>query len=52
LTYFGYKPGVVDGWFGQNTQNALLKFQNKQGLAASGQLDDATFKALKDAAMG
>jgi hypothetical protein len=51
LTYLGYRPGQVDGWFGRNTQNALIKFQSDRRLAASGQLDDATFDALKNVAL-
>ena len=38
--------GGVDGWFGKNTQNALLKFQEDERLAPSGKPDDATVAAL------
>lgn len=45
---FSGLPGVggVDGWFGENTQNALLKFQEDSGLPQSGQPDDVTVAAL------
>ena len=44
-------PGVggVDGWFGKNTQNALLTFQSAHGLARSGKPDAATLEALAQA---
>jgi hypothetical protein len=51
LTYLNYGPGGVDGWFGQDTQNALIKFQSDTGLPASGHPDDPTLTALEQAAM-
>lgn len=38
--------GGVDGWFGKNTQNALLQFQQNESLPATGRPDDATVAAL------
>lgn len=46
LTYQGYKPGSVDGWFGDNTQKAVIRFQKANALPVSGKLDDATLVAL------
>jgi hypothetical protein len=46
LAYRGYAPGGVDGWFGTNTQKALISFQNSAGLPPTGQLDDDVFQAL------
>jgi phage tail tape-measure protein len=37
---------AVDGRNGPNTQSALRSFQEKNGLTASGTLDDATLNAL------
>lgn len=50
LSYLKYNAGGVDGWFGQNTQKALLQFQKDTGIGPSGYLDDATFAALEQAA--
>jgi hypothetical protein len=49
LTYLGQTPGTVDGWFGINTQNALIKFQKAEGLPATGQIDDSVLAALEKA---
>jgi len=39
-------PGAVDGMFGPQTQKALVAYQAKHGLPTTGQLDEATRKAL------
>lgn len=52
LTFLGYNPSGVDGWFGHNTQKALIKFQRDKGLEQSGLLDVAVFSALQREAMG
>jgi hypothetical protein len=36
----------VDGWFGNNTENAVKEFQNEHGLTANGKLDANTFSQL------
>ncbi len=51
LTYLGYTPGVVDGWLGKKTKDALMKFQTDQALSATGQIDSSTLDALEKAAM-
>lgn len=50
LTYAGFHPGPVDGLPGALTQAALRQFQQKNGLPATGALDDATMAALQPAA--
>jgi hypothetical protein len=52
LTYLGYAPRGVDGWFGEGTQKALVRFQIASGFAPSGALDDATFTKLEGKALG
>lgn len=42
----GYSAGSADGVMGPNTQNALRRFQNDQGITPTGNLDDATRQAL------
>ncbi len=43
LMLLGYgSAGFVDGWFGSNTQKALMRFQSDEGLVASGRIDDAS----------
>ncbi|UUZ68721.1 N-acetylmuramidase domain-containing protein [Polaromonas sp. P2-4] len=50
LTYRGFNPGPVDGWFGKRTKGALAEFQKARNLPATGELDDATFSAMESAA--
>ncbi len=38
--------GRVDGAWGRMTERAVRQFQQKNGLQATGQLDDATLKAM------
>jgi murein L,D-transpeptidase YcbB/YkuD len=42
----GIEVGHIDGILGPRTQAALRIFQQKQGLAQTGQLDQDTLKAL------
>ena len=42
----GFNPGPMDGVMGPRTSAALRDYQTKQGLTASGQLDDATMDKL------
>ena len=47
LMFLGYKPGKVDGWYGQTTQKALIGFQRDNGLPASGSIDETSMEALR-----
>ncbi len=42
----GFGPGVVDGKMGMSTANALRGFQEANALATTGELDNATRRAL------
>lgn len=46
LVEMGFSPGPVDGLWGPKTRGAVKKFQEKEGLPASGRLDDATKNRL------
>lgn len=46
LTYLGFNPKGVDGVFGKGTRAAVIAFQQKKGLNASGELDSSTLEAL------
>jgi len=48
----GFSPGEIDGRSGQNLQRALAAFQMEHQLPTTGQLDDATWKQLTEAAGG
>ena len=47
LAELGYEPGPIDGVLGKKTIDALSKFQREKGLSASGKLDDATVRQLR-----
>ena len=42
-----FSPGEIDGASGSNTRKAIAGFQASNDLPASGELDDATWEALK-----
>ena len=46
LKKLGYYGGEVDGQLGPASQKAIAKFQAAQGLAVTGQINQATLKAL------
>jgi protocatechuate 3,4-dioxygenase beta subunit len=46
LTNLGFDPGPVDGLMGPMTAGALRAFQQSRGLNPTGQLDEATRRAL------
>jgi len=46
LKQWGYYDGAVDGVFGQDTYEAVVYFQKKNGLTADGVAGDATLAAL------
>lgn len=45
-----FSPGVMDGRWGKNTEKAVYWFQRREGLRANGQVDEATFQRLQQAA--
>ena len=49
LRALGFYFGAVDEEIGPQTQAAIRRFQTKQGLEVSGEADDATTDALRDA---
>jgi hypothetical protein len=42
----GNDPGLIDGKFGRNTENAVIKFQEKNGLVIDGKVGPETWSAL------
>ena len=46
LQKWGYLKGAADGVFGQDTYEAVVLFQKKNGLTADGVVGTATFRAL------
>ena len=46
LKNWGYYTGTVDGIYGSGTEEAIKKFQKKNGLAVDGQTGDKTLAAL------
>lgn len=46
LKQWGYYKGSADGIFGPSTKNAVIYFQQKNGLTADGIVGDKTLKAL------
>lgn len=42
----GYYKDTVDGQFGPESRSALTRFQTKQGIKATGKIDEATLEAL------
>ena len=47
LTNLGYFSGKIDGIFGSQTKNAVVKFQKDYGLTADGIAGSETLKALR-----
>lgn len=46
LNTLGYNAGNIDGIFGNNTKNAVIRFQNANGLSADGIVGCNTWTAL------
>jgi peptidoglycan hydrolase-like protein with peptidoglycan-binding domain len=46
LKQMGHDPGPIDGVMGERTRDALRAYQKKQGIGATGRLDDATLAKL------
>jgi len=45
-----FSPGIIDGKWGKNSENAVYWLQNREGLTASGQVDHATYQRLVELA--
>lgn len=41
-----FSPGILDGKWGKNTEKAVYWLQKREGLKATGKVDQATFKRL------
>jgi hypothetical protein len=46
LTYLGFHPGTIDGVMGEATRSAIVQFQQKEGLSATGNVDGITLSRL------
>lgn len=46
MTYLGYRPGRMDGYFSEQTKKAVLAFQRKEGLEVTGTINQKTYGAL------
>lgn len=49
LIKLGYKPGPIDGLFGEKTETAVIKFQEEHNLYADGIVGPNTWKELIEA---
>lgn len=49
LNGLGFAPGREDGYFDENTEKAVMAFQNHKNLSASGRIDKQTASALETA---
>lgn len=47
LSLYGYNPGRIDGKLGNQTRNAIERFQKDAGLKATRYVDEATWDQLK-----
>lgn len=48
LRGIGFEPGRVDGYFGEQTKNAVMAFQRKNDLSVTGDIDKKTAEALQE----
>jgi hypothetical protein len=46
LTYLGFDAGAIDGFRGRRTRSAMAEFQTRNGLPATGELDEESEKKL------
>ena len=49
LLRLGYKPGAVDGHFGEKTEDAVIQFQETEGLYADGVFGPRTLAVMEQA---
>ena len=47
LARIGYKPGPIDGYYGVQTQQAVMRFQRDNGLAPDGIVGPSTWSAFE-----
>jgi len=50
LAQFGYAPGPVDGVFGQQTRDAIKKFESDRKIPVTGEISRALIEALSRSA--
>lgn len=50
LSVLGYTPGPLDGQIGEQTRNAIMQFENDQGLPRTGHIDAVLVERLERAA--
>lgn len=48
LQRLGYSPGPVDGHFGEKTENAVIQFQEAEGLYADGIVGPRTLQVMEE----
>jgi hypothetical protein len=49
LKQLGYRPGPIDGWFGEKTEQAVVQFQEENHLYGDGIVGPATWRGLNQA---
>ena len=49
LARLAYNPGPIDGWYGDKTESAVIRFQEEHGLYADGVVGPNTWRALQKA---
>lgn len=52
LSKIGYNPGVIDGVFGRQTEQAVMLFQRNNGLTADGVIGTTTYNVLERFLLG
>ncbi|MBI4409122.1 MAG: murein L,D-transpeptidase [Gemmatimonadetes bacterium] len=50
LDRVSFSPGILDGYWGKNTEKAVYWFQHAHGLEPTGRVDDATYARLRELA--
>lgn len=52
LNTLGFGPGELDGVFGQNTRNSVVRYQQSRGLGSDGIVGCLTWRSLQQEAVG
>src|SRR5690606_11392762 len=47
-----FSPGIIDGYWGKNTEKAIYWLQHREGLPRTGRMDEPTFERLAQLAGG